>query len=150
MQLSDRPALSKRERAARLLCRGRIPALAFTARRHLRRPTLTILAYHNIAEAAPDYPFDADIIDATPAQFRAELDLVSRHFSVIGLDQLLAARAGGSLPPNPALITFDDGYKSNHDLVLPVLRQRGLPAVFFIATNFVDERRVARQVSLLQ
>jgi peptidoglycan/xylan/chitin deacetylase (PgdA/CDA1 family) len=35
-------------------------------------------------------------------------------------------------------ITFDDGYRSTHDLALPVLKELGLPATVFIATRYLD------------
>jgi peptidoglycan/xylan/chitin deacetylase (PgdA/CDA1 family) len=41
------------------------------------------------------------------------------------------------LPRNPALISFDDGYRDNLDYALPVLQERGLPAVIFLATNYI-------------
>lgn len=34
-----------------------------------------------------------------------------------------------------ALITFDDGYKDNHDLALPVLQKNDAKAIFFIVTS---------------
>jgi peptidoglycan/xylan/chitin deacetylase (PgdA/CDA1 family) len=40
------------------------------------------------------------------------------------------------------MITFDDGYRSCHDVALPILRRLGVPATFFIATSFVAERRL--------
>jgi peptidoglycan/xylan/chitin deacetylase (PgdA/CDA1 family) len=38
-------------------------------------------------------------------------------------------------------ITFDDGYRNNHDVVVPILRRHGLRATFFVSTRFIDERR---------
>lgn len=38
------------------------------------------------------------------------------------------------------LITFDDGY-FNNNLVLPILREYGIPAVFFISTNHVRHNK---------
>ncbi len=35
-------------------------------------------------------------------------------------------------------ITFDDGYRSNHQYGLPVLRQANAPATVYLATGFVD------------
>lgn len=35
-----------------------------------------------------------------------------------------------------ALITFDDGYKDNHDLALPILQKHDAKAMFFIVTSF--------------
>jgi peptidoglycan/xylan/chitin deacetylase (PgdA/CDA1 family) len=40
------------------------------------------------------------------------------------------------------MVTFDDGYRSCHDVALPILRSVGIRATFFIATSFVSERRL--------
>jgi peptidoglycan/xylan/chitin deacetylase (PgdA/CDA1 family) len=49
---------------------------------------------------------------------------------------LLAGLDGAALPRNPVMITFDDGYRSCRDIALPILRELGVPATFFIATGF--------------
>ena len=41
------------------------------------------------------------------------------------------------MPQRAALITFDDGYRDNHDAAWPVLRAQGLPAVLFVATGCI-------------
>jgi peptidoglycan/xylan/chitin deacetylase (PgdA/CDA1 family) len=48
----------------------------------------------------------------------------------------------GTLPPRAASITFDDGYADNYTEALPLLRKHGLHATFFIATGFLDGRRM--------
>jgi peptidoglycan/xylan/chitin deacetylase (PgdA/CDA1 family) len=40
------------------------------------------------------------------------------------------------------MVTFDDGYRSCHDVALPILRAVGVRATFFVATSFVSERRL--------
>ena len=40
------------------------------------------------------------------------------------------------------LITFDDGYRDNFDLAVPILRERGIPATFFLPTAFLDSPRL--------
>jgi peptidoglycan/xylan/chitin deacetylase (PgdA/CDA1 family) len=42
----------------------------------------------------------------------------------------------------PACVTFDDGYADNATVALPLLRRRGLPATFFLATDFLDGGRM--------
>jgi peptidoglycan/xylan/chitin deacetylase (PgdA/CDA1 family) len=42
------------------------------------------------------------------------------------------------LPPNPLLLTFDDGYLDNHDTALPILARAGVPATFFIPTSYPE------------
>jgi peptidoglycan/xylan/chitin deacetylase (PgdA/CDA1 family) len=108
----------------------------------MTRPGIAALTYHHIAEPDSGYTFDAEVADATPEQFRRHLELVLRHCTPIGIDELCAGLDGAALPPNPVMITFDDGYRSNADVALPILRELGVPAVFFIATRFVTDRRL--------
>ncbi len=132
----------KRERLAQLLVRSGALDMVLRARAKSRLPVLTILTYHSVSDVALDYPCDAEVVDATPAQFRDHLELLQQRFNVIGVDELVAAYRGKSLPPNAAMITFDDGYRSCHDVVLPMLQEYGLRATFFIATEYVKARRL--------
>lgn len=115
---------------------------ALRLRRRMRVPLLTVLTYHHVAEPAADYAFDPAVADASRAQFRRQCEVLARRFSVIGIDQLCDALDGAPLPPNPALITFDDGYRSCLEVAAPILDDLGLRAVFFIPTGYVDERRL--------
>jgi peptidoglycan/xylan/chitin deacetylase (PgdA/CDA1 family) len=105
---------------------------------------LSALCYHSVGDPGPGYLFDPDVIDVTPAQFREQLSILARHCTVIGIDQLCQVVAGeiDRLPPNPVLITFDDGYRTCIDLALPILKEFGFPATFFIATDYVTNRRL--------
>jgi peptidoglycan/xylan/chitin deacetylase (PgdA/CDA1 family) len=135
--------MSKRERVAALLDRAGANGLILRARARAQVPFLSILTYHSVDDLPSGYPFDAGVVDAGVAQFEAQLEVLARHFSSIGIDDLLAAVDGVSpLPPNPLLITFDDGYKTNLHTVAPALRRHGLTGAFFIATDFIDRRRL--------
>lgn len=114
----------------------------FAARRRMGRPGVAVLTYHHIADPDPGYQFDPDIADAAPAQFRRHLELIRRHCTPIGIDELCAGLDGARLPPNPVMITFDDGYRTNAEVAFPMLRELGIPAVFFVATRFITERRL--------
>jgi len=111
-------------------------------RRRTPAPMLSIITYHHIADHSPSYPYDPNVADATPAQFRRQMETVARYGTPIGIDDLIRALAGGPLPRNPVMVTFDDGYRSCHDVALPILRAVGVRATFFVTTSFVSERRV--------
>jgi peptidoglycan/xylan/chitin deacetylase (PgdA/CDA1 family) len=111
-------------------------------RRHTPAPVLSIITYHHVADHDPAYPYDGNVADATPAQFRRQMETLARYGTPIGIDDLIRAVAGGPLPKNPVMVTFDDGYRSCHDVALPILRAVGVRATFFIATSFVNERRL--------
>lgn len=42
-----------------------------------------------------------------------------------------------ALPPNPVLITFDDGYVSNLELAYPILQKYGMKATIFLPTAYL-------------
>jgi peptidoglycan/xylan/chitin deacetylase (PgdA/CDA1 family) len=131
-----------RERLARVLGGAGALDAALWARARGRVPLLTIVTHHHVFEPGRDYPFDPEVVDATPDQFRRRMELVARRFNVVGIDELCRALEGAPLPPNPAVVTFDDGYRSCLEVAVPILRAVGLRAVFFVATSFVTERRL--------
>jgi peptidoglycan/xylan/chitin deacetylase (PgdA/CDA1 family) len=135
-------AMSARDRIARLLAGTGMLDATLRLRARARVPYLTILTYHHVADPDEHYEFDPGVADVTPDQFRRHLELLRRHCTVIGVDELCAALDGHELPPNAAMITFDDAYLSCHEVALPVLEDLDLPAVFFVATSFVEQRRL--------
>lgn len=100
---------------------------------------LTVLAYHRIADPN-GVGFDTfePNVSATPAAFAAQMDFIRQRFNVISGRDLVAWLKGEQpLPTHPALITFDDGYRDNLDHAWPVLQQRNMPAVIFLATDYI-------------
>ena len=51
---------------------------------------------------------------------------------------------------NRVLLTFDDGYKSFKDNILPLLEKYEVPAVLFITTGFVEGRFTPHAIDLLK
>lgn len=132
-----------RARAAAILDRAKLfDALLWMRARVPLARRLPVLNYHSITTRSADYPFDPDVVDATPEQFDAQMAFIARHFQTVGMAELRASRSGGSLPPNGIVITFDDGYKNNIDVAVPILKKHGLTATFFVATHFIAERRI--------
>jgi len=111
-------------------------------RRRSPVPVLSIVTYHHIAEDDPAYPYDRGVADATPAQFRRQIEWLARHGTVVGIDEVIRALDGEPLPKNAVMITFDDGYRSCRDVALPILQDVGVRATFFVATSFIAERRL--------
>jgi peptidoglycan/xylan/chitin deacetylase (PgdA/CDA1 family) len=129
--------ISKRERLVRRLDRVGVNRLLALA---ARRSGLLTLAYHRIGVGA-NQPFDDGLLSASAEDFRDQIRHLRDHFDVLNGDTLLQAMQGGtlSLKRPSALITFDDGYRDNYELAFPILRELGVPAVFFVAARFVDE-----------
>lgn len=102
---------------------------------------LTVLAYHRIHDPV-GFEFFEPVISAPPDGFARQMDFIADRFNAVSLADVLSWLDGnGSLPPNPALITFDDGYRDNLEQALPILRERELPAVLFVATENIDRNQ---------
>ncbi|QDU24180.1 polysaccharide deacetylase family protein [Urbifossiella limnaea] len=102
-----------------------------------RRPRLTVFNYHRIGSTA-DNLYDDGVFSATAAELQAQMRFLRRHFDLPPFDELVAALTDGFELKRPtALVTFDDGYRDNYELAFPVLREAGVPAVFFIPTEYV-------------
>lgn len=96
---------------------------------------LCIVTYHRILEAFdPLQPSEPDV-----KAFRWQMKLLADCFNVLSLHDALDAMANASLPPRAVCITFDDGYRSTHDLALPILNEFNLPATVFVTTGYVGE-----------
>lgn len=82
--------------------------------------------------------------------FEQLLDFFSHHYSFVSIIDVLAAAQGRStLPRNPLLLTFDDGWRDNYLFALPILEARGIPATLFVATGVVAEGRAFWQERLV-
>jgi peptidoglycan/xylan/chitin deacetylase (PgdA/CDA1 family) len=85
---------------------------------------LTVLAYHGIDDAAC---------------FRRQLGYLARTMRPVSVDDLLQAMYGARpLPARAVLLTFDDGHRSLLEAGLPLLRERGFPAVAFVVPGLLD------------
>jgi peptidoglycan/xylan/chitin deacetylase (PgdA/CDA1 family) len=103
-----------------------------------RRAKLTTLIFHRVMPT-PDPMFPDEMY---AGRFDEICGWLARWFNVLPLDVATERLVDGSLPARALCITFDDGYRDNHDVALPILRRHGLPATFFIATGFLDGGRM--------
>jgi peptidoglycan/xylan/chitin deacetylase (PgdA/CDA1 family) len=120
-----RTHLFKRGLAWTLLRSG---ALGLGSRLARRRAVL--LLYHRVNDSAdPFFP-------ALPLRvFTAQLDYLSSRYPVRPLEEVVGWLAAGAPGPPRLAITIDDGYPDTHDVVLPELARRGLPATLLLSTG---------------
>ena len=67
---------------------------------------------------------------------RRHVEWLARHFDLIPHAELLPRQHRRARRPF-CLISFDDGKRSNYTETAPVLARMGVPAVFFVVTEFV-------------
>ena len=127
---------SRRTRAARALA---LTGAAEALRRIGAWQGVLVLNHHRIGEPNGS-PFDPTLWSASADQLDEQARFLARHCDVIVPEELEEAlRQRG----RAVMITFDDGYRDNHDAALPILRSHGIRACFFIATGFVDSPHAA-------
>lgn len=111
----------------------------WAARRLGRWDGVLVLNYHRVGDWSDDR-WDTEVWSASAEQLEDQLTLFARETDVIPADAIPEAVGAGR--GRRIAITFDDGYRDNHDVALPLLRALGLPATFFVTTGFVDRPRV--------
>jgi peptidoglycan/xylan/chitin deacetylase (PgdA/CDA1 family) len=90
----------------------------------------SVLVYHSISSPPEPLPADADI---SPRRFEQQLRWLKRWRRVVSLEETLRSPASGKL----VSITFDDGYRDNLTVALPLLEKFQLPMTLFVAAGFV-------------
>ena len=96
------------------------------------RPTLAVLIYHRVLrERDPLRPYEVD-----RRVFERQLRMLTRWYTVLDLHDAINRLVAGTLPWRSVAISFDDGYRDNYEVAMPLLRRYRVPATFFVATGY--------------
>jgi hypothetical protein len=97
-----------------------------------------ILEYH-VLGAAPEGSRYPELFVGR-GDFRRQMDWLQDHgFEAVTLDLVQDAwYRGGTLPPKPVVITFDDGYRPQFTFALPTLRRHGWAGVLNLKAEGSD------------
>ena len=112
-------------------------AVAFGTGLHrvLLREKAVIVLFHRVGERS-----GKDGLWSTAQAFSGFCDFFEQYFRVISLGELLDRLASGKDVSRCLVITFDDGYRDNHDVAAAELSLRRLPACFFVTTELLGSR----------
>jgi len=112
-------------------------ALSLLLSYRLRRSAI-VLMYHRVLPADAD-SFSSQGIVVTPETFALHMGVLRRKLKPLApRDFLDALHARRPLEPLSCLVTFDDGWFDNHRYALPVLRKENVPALIFVATDYIE------------
>jgi peptidoglycan/xylan/chitin deacetylase (PgdA/CDA1 family) len=92
---------------------------------------VSILAYHRVGVGD-------DEITMPTALLEGQLAWLSAEGRAADLDAALSRETGA------IVLTFDDGYRDFHDVVVPLLLRYRLPALLYLATGLVSDREPDR------
>lgn len=124
-------------------------ALHFTGvfgilRTAVQRKRALVLRYHSVAalEDRADRYLDHGLT-ITPDAFERQLAFLTRHYTIVPLQDIVDRLRRGLAPYNKAIaITFDDGFRDNYTRAFPLLRRYQAPATFYLTTGCIDNRQL--------
>ena len=107
-----------------------------------------VLIYHRVGRTSqlevdlPDSLFDEQMAMLADQRRAATLDAALAAVGGAPTDGPADGLAGGSAGAiDPVVVTFDDGTADFVDRALPILVRHGVPAVLYVATDFVEAQR---------
>lgn len=120
-----------------------IPAIKFLQIdrlfRYLNRRKVLILAYHGVTKNKYNIPpwtlIPVDI-------FEQQIEYISKRYNIITLQEAVEGMINDDLPLNAAVITFDDGYKNNLTIALPILKKYRTPATIFLTAGYIGSNDI--------
>lgn len=101
----------------------------------------SVLVYHSISSPLEPMPSGMDI---SPRRFEQQLRWLSRwrRGRVVPLVDTLNPRRGS------VAITFDDGFRDNLTVALPLLEKYQLPMTLFVTAGFLDQKQYLSEEDL--
>ena len=104
--------------------------------RRLMRGRAIIALFHRV-----DDRYGGTEITVTRDEFSRYVHFFGRFYTVLSLGELLGRLQRGDDLTGCVAITFDDGYLDNFQNAAPLLAEHGLPACFFVGTEFIGSNR---------
>lgn len=100
---------------------------------------LPILMFHHTGEPPPGADKLRQGLTVSSADLEAQMAYLKQAgYHPITQSQLFKALYSGvPLPPQPVMLTFDDGYLDNYQVAAPILEKYGFPVTFYIITDKV-------------
>jgi peptidoglycan/xylan/chitin deacetylase (PgdA/CDA1 family) len=97
-----------------------------------------ILEYHVLGRPPESAPYPELYVGRT--DFEKQMDWLEEHgYQAVTLEQVQEAwYQGGTLPPKPIVLSFDDGYRPQFTFALPTLREHGWAGVLNLKAEGSD------------
>jgi peptidoglycan/xylan/chitin deacetylase (PgdA/CDA1 family) len=106
------------------------------------RYELRCVLFHDISDTESSFTKGLGVT-VTRKDFEAALTFITKHYTPVSLQDIIADSDGRKLPPRPVLVTFDDAYLSVREFAAPLCLKFGVPALFFVNGSCLDNRRLA-------
>lgn len=101
------------------------------------RGAAVVVTFHRVNDRTDD-----DGLTCGIKMFQGWCRFLRDEFHVISLRDMIGKLRRGMELDRELAITFDDGYADNYECAAGVLNSSGLPATFFIVSQFIDKEVV--------
>ncbi len=120
-----------------------LDALYFSGAHWMMRPLFggagAILMLHHVRPSRSGGFQPNRLLEVTPKFFeRVVKRLRKSKVDIISLDEMHRRLVAREFPRRFVCITFDDGYKDNHEFAYPILKKYEAPFAIYVATSFAD------------
>jgi peptidoglycan/xylan/chitin deacetylase (PgdA/CDA1 family) len=103
-------------------------------------PKIILPTYHLVSDETPIH-IKHLYKSKSKKEFVKDLDFILKYYKAIDLNELIKINKEDlPLPENYFHLSFDDGLRECYDIILPILKEKGIPATFFINPNFIDNK----------
>lgn len=100
------------------------------------------------------FPFYHTVSDEQPAhlkhlykvktirEFRSDLDFLLKRFEPVHPEILISDAWKKPISKPSFILSFDDGLSEVYHIIAPILREKGVPAVFFLNNDFIGNHKL--------
>lgn len=105
-----------------------------------------VFMYHSVGIPDPEWKWS--YLTTPYKEFEAQMKWLKKcGFNTIHFDQYYDYIFNGkSLPKNPVILTFDDGYVDNYMFAYPIMKKYGMVGTIYVNSDFIDPRTIKRPI----
>jgi peptidoglycan/xylan/chitin deacetylase (PgdA/CDA1 family) len=100
-----------------------------------RRQRVVVFCYHRVNDDM------RDSLTVGVEQFDEQMDLLARMYPVVSIEDVVDGTFERDTARPAVAVTFDDGYRDNWQLAVPILARHRIPAAFFVSTGMIGTDR---------
>jgi len=105
-----------------------------------QQPFTAILCYHTVSHRPQRrkdlFDFEQGIAEK---DFEAQIKFMLRHFKPVKPSEVFLKE---NMPRNRFAVTFDDGLEDNYTVAAPILKRLGVPAAFYVVSEYVGTDKI--------
>lgn len=114
--------------------------LSFSMAKKWAKPKAILPFYHSISDR--EMPHIKHLYAVKNSQaFEQDIDFLLQHFEAVDFSTFYKIQQGEIISKKPCfLLSFDDGLQEFHEIIAPILLRKGVPAICFLNSAFIDNK----------